>query len=101
MTQENGKSHLNLTNCCQYQIKTTKVLTMKDEFTIICDNEPIVLEVEISADFEKVPEKYREMFLNMMTSKYMNVVTLDNNIYSNTYVEKKVKKNFFKRIFNL
>jgi len=73
-------------------------MSMREEFTIMTEDGNVSLEVTISADFEGIPEKHRELFINMLTSKYMNVVSISNNIYIN---KKEIKNyNIFERIVN-
>jgi hypothetical protein len=66
----------------QYKVKISSIVEMTEEFTILSDDGEIKLEVTISADFEEIPEKYREIFINMMTTKYMNRASLTTNLYS-------------------
>ncbi len=66
----------------QYKVKISSIVEMKEEFIISSDDGEIKLEVTITADFEEIPEKYREIFINMMTTKYMNRASLTNNLYS-------------------
>ena len=49
------------------------------------------LDVKIIANFESIPEKYHEIFLNMMTSKYYGRTSFGDNPFSKC-VPPKVKK---------
>jgi hypothetical protein len=40
------------------------------------------LSVEISADFDTIPEEYQEVFLNMMSAKYLSRVSFGDNPFS-------------------
>lgn len=40
------------------------------------------LDVKIIADFSSIPEKYHEVFLNMMTSKYYGRASFGDNPFS-------------------
>ena len=82
-----------------YSIKSTTSVKLKEEFIIYDKNEEIKLEVEIIADFGSIPENYREIFLNMLTTKYLNRVNFSENSFSECRIEK--KKSFFKRLFRL
>jgi len=42
----------------------------------------IELNVDIKADFSKIPEKYHEVFLNMFSSKYIGTVSFGDNPFS-------------------
>lgn len=40
------------------------------------------LEVKISADFSSIPEEYHEVFLNIMSAKYLDTVSFGDNPFS-------------------
>jgi hypothetical protein len=42
----------------------------------------ITLNVKIEADFDTIPEQYQEVFLNMMSVKYLNRVSFGDNPFS-------------------
>ena len=42
----------------------------------------IALNVKIEADFDTVPEEYHEVFMNMMSVKYLNRVSFGDNPFS-------------------
>jgi hypothetical protein len=42
----------------------------------------IQLSVDIQADFNSIPEEYHEVFLNMMSAKYLGVVSFGDNPFS-------------------
>ena len=42
----------------------------------------IELNIEIKADFSKIPLKYQEVFLNMFSSKYVGTVSFGDNPFS-------------------
>jgi hypothetical protein len=42
----------------------------------------ISLSVKIEADFDTVPEEYQEVFMNMMSVKYLNRVSFGDNPFS-------------------
>lgn len=63
-------------------IKSSYVVELKEEFVIFTKDGGITLEVDIVADLAKVPEEYRSVFINMLTSKYMNKASVvDNSFY--------------------
>jgi hypothetical protein len=43
---------------------------------------PIEFKVKITADMADIPEKYHEVALNMITSKYINKVSFGHNPFS-------------------
>lgn len=53
---------------------TLKLQTIGDGF--------IMLDVKIEADFSKVPEKYHEVFMNMMSARYLDSVSFGDNPFS-------------------
>lgn len=63
-------------------IKSSTVIKLKEYFTVYTDDGPIDLTTEITADLEKIPEKYHEVFLNLLTSKYLNKVSFGENPFS-------------------
>lgn len=57
---------------------------MVDELKLFKDNgnKTVDLEVQIKANFEKIPEQYHQTFLSMMSARYGGIVKL----YDNTEV---------------
>ena len=49
---------------------------------ITIEDGTIELNVEIKADFSKIPEKYHEVFLNMFSSKYVGTTSFGDNPFS-------------------
>jgi len=80
------------------QITSSTVVRMNEYFTIMTENGPIDLRVDITADFKDIPEEYHEVMVNMLTSKYINKVSFGHNPFSKCNPPKKRKwYNFFKR----
>ena len=67
-------------NSVSYQ--TTKNVELKDLLTLVTDEGPIDLDIKIIADFDSIPPKYHEVFINMMTSKYYNKASFGHNPFS-------------------
>jgi hypothetical protein len=42
----------------------------------------LVLNVKIEADFDTIPEEYQEVFMNMLSVKYLNRVSFGDNPFS-------------------
>lgn len=63
-------------------VKTSNLVKLKELFMAHTQDGPIELEVEIVADFSTIPEKYHEVFLNVLTSKYLNKVSFGDNPFS-------------------
>lgn len=72
-------------------IVTSDTVTMKESFSLSTQDGVHVLEVKISANFENIPSKYHEVFLNMMTSKYLNKVSFSDNPFSECKKEERKK----------
>jgi hypothetical protein len=73
-------------------IQTSKNVQLRE--TLVLFNgieEPIELDVKIIADFNTIPEKYHEVFLNIMSSKYYNRVSFGDNPFSQCVPPKKKK----------
>jgi hypothetical protein len=79
-------------------ITTSTVVRMNEYFTLMTENGPIDLKVDITADFKDVPIEYHEIMVNMLTSKYINKVSFGHNPFSKCNPPTKRKwYNFFKR----
>ena len=63
-------------------IKTSTIVRMNEGFTLITEEGPVHLDVQIVADFAEIPPKYHEVFSNMLTSKYLNKVSFSANPFS-------------------
>jgi hypothetical protein len=63
-------------------IKTTDTVTMNETFSLTTEDGVINLDVKINADFQNIPKKYHEVFLNILTSKYLNKVSFSDNPFS-------------------
>jgi hypothetical protein len=70
-----GGGHLNIQST-QYveTYNSLKLITIEDG--------AIELNVEVKADFSKIPEKYHEVFLNMFSSKYVGTASFGDNPFS-------------------
>lgn len=73
-----------------FTIQQTKNVELSEILVVLDSNEkPIELEVKIVADFGTIPEKYHEVFLNVMTSKYYGRVSFGHNPFSQCVPPKK------------
>lgn len=75
-------------------IKTTDSVSIKESMSLTTEDGTYILDIRISADFENIPKQYHEVFLNMMTSKYLNKVSFSDNPFSEC--KKKEKKSWWK-----
>jgi len=78
MEEKNEKMDLNYGDS-YLSIKSSYVVELKEEFVVYTKDGAISLEVGIIADLAKVPKEYRGVFINMMTSKYLNKSSVVNN----------------------
>ena len=58
------------------------VKTYQTLYLITEDKGTLSLNVEISADFDSIPEEYEEVFLIMMSAKYLGRVSFGDNPFS-------------------
>jgi hypothetical protein len=63
-------------------VKSSSIVKLNEEFVVFTQDGPMSLGVEIVADFNDIPEKYHEIFLNVLTSKYLNKVSFGDNPFS-------------------
>ena len=85
-----------LGNGSNLTIQTSKNVKLKETLVLLNgiiseDDNTVELEVKITADFGAIPEKYHEVFLNMMTAKYYNRVSFGDNPFSKCLPPKKKK----------
>jgi hypothetical protein len=74
-----------------FYVKTSTIVKLNEYFSLITINGVIDLKVDITADFEKIPQEYHEVLLNMLTSKYINKVSFCDNAFSKCNLPKKNK----------
>lgn len=76
-----NKTSYNLGN--QYvNLKASTVVKLQEVFTVYTESGPIDLKVEITGDLCDIPKDYHEVFLNVLTSKYLNKVSFGDNPFS-------------------
>jgi len=77
-------------NLTGVDIKTSRNVRMRNTLTLVGDNgDAIDLNVDIEADFETIPDKYHEVFLNMLMAKYYSKVSFGDNPFSQCLPPKK------------
>jgi hypothetical protein len=84
-------SDINFGNTKFVSVKSNLIVEMNDKFVLYTDDGGCELDVKITADLESVPEKYREVFLNILTSKYLNKVSFSDNPFSVCKEQKRIK----------
>jgi hypothetical protein len=83
---------INFGNINFVSVKSNLIVEIDDNFLLHTEDGGFELKVKIRADLESVPEKYREVFFNMLTTKYLNKTNFSTNPFSSSY--KKRKKPF-------
>lgn len=74
-------------------MKQTTTLEMKDQLRLMTgEGKGITLDVSIKADFEKIPQQYHQLFMQMMSVRYGGMVNIWDNTQPFTKPEVKKKK---------
>ena len=62
---------------------TSKLVSCNEILTLMTPNDgAIQLDVKIQADFDTIPEEYHEVFLNMISAKYLKTTSFGDNPFS-------------------
>jgi hypothetical protein len=74
-------------------MKQTTIVSMKDQLTLVTgEAKGISLDVEIKADFDKIPPHYHQLFMQMMQIRYGGLVNIWDNTQPFTPIEKQPRK---------
>jgi hypothetical protein len=64
-------------------VKKASIVSVYNSLKLITPNDgAITLDIKIEADFNTIPEKYHEVFLNMVSAKYIDSVSFGDNPFS-------------------
>ena len=63
-------------------IKASTTVKLSEYFEIQTQDGPIDVIAKIECDFADIPDKYHEIVLNLLTSKYLNKVSCGDNPFS-------------------
>jgi hypothetical protein len=64
-------------------VKKASIVTVYNNLKLITPHDgAISLDIKIEADFDTIPEKYQEVFLNMISAKYIDSVSFGDNPFS-------------------
>ena len=85
------EQHLGSGNNTTFQ--TAKLYTINNTIVVKDKGDYIDLNVKIQVDLSQVDDKYHEIFVNMLTSKYLDVASFGNNPFSQC--EPVVKKHWW------
>lgn len=77
------ETEINLGSGNNLEMRSSRLVkTFQTLYLITEDKGTLSLSVEISADFDSIPEEYHEVFLNMMSAKYLGRVSFGDNPFS-------------------
>jgi len=78
-----NKSEIYLGGGNNLVMNTSKLITCYETLTLVTmGDSAIPLEIKIQADFDTIPEKYHEIFLNMISAKYLKTTSFGDNPFS-------------------
>ena len=81
--KQNKDSEIYLGGGNNLEMKSSQIVrTHQTLYLTTEDKGTLSLSVEISADFDNVPQEYQEVFLNMMSAKYLGRVSFGDNPFS-------------------
>ena len=73
-------------------VKKASIVTVYNSLKLITPHDgAISLDIKIEADFDTIPERYHEVFLNMVSAKYIDSVTFGDNPFSQCIPQPKKK----------
>ena len=89
--QKEGEFHIG--DGKHLMVKSSTVVSMNDQLRLMTgEGKSITLNVEIKADFDKIPQTYHQMFLQMLQIRYGGIVNIWDNTQPFTPPEKQKKK---------
>jgi hypothetical protein len=73
-------------------VKKASIVSVYNNLKLITPHDgAITLDIKIEADFDTIPEKYHEVFLNMVSAKYIDSVSFGDNPFSQCIPQPKKK----------
>jgi hypothetical protein len=83
LVNPDNKNHLEIGYGGEWiDIKASTVVKLQETLIVQHNNGPIVLKVDITADFNTIPQDYHEIFLNVLSSKYLGKVNFGDTPFS-------------------
>jgi hypothetical protein len=83
MAEKKKDTELFLGGGSNLQIKQASIVTLNQTLTLVTPEDgSYQLNISIQSDFETVPQRYHEVFLNMLSAKYLNVTSFGDNPFS-------------------
>lgn len=93
MTEVKKESEFYMGDGNHLTVKSSTIASMNDQLKLmIGDGKSITLDVEIKADFEKIPSEYHYLFIQMMQVRYGSIINLWDNTQPFTKPGPKKKK---------
>ena len=73
-------------------VKKASIVSVHNTLKLITPYDgAIQLDIKIQADFDTIPHKYHEVFLNMISTKYLDSVSFGDNPFSQCIPQPKKK----------
>jgi hypothetical protein len=64
-------------------VRTASIVSVHNSLKLITPHDgAITLDIKIESDFDTIPKKYHEVFLNMVSAKYLDAVSFGDNPFS-------------------
>ena len=80
---KNRDTEINLGNGNNMEMHSSRLVkTHQTLYLTTEDRGTIALNIDITADFDSIPQEYQEVFLNMMAAKYLGRVSFGDNPFS-------------------
>lgn len=80
---KNKDTEINLGSGNNMEMKSSRLVTTYQVLYLTTPEDgTISMTVKIEADFDTIPEEYQEVFMNMISVKYLNRVSFGDNPFS-------------------
>ncbi len=77
-----GQGEFHLGNGDFINLQTSSLVKLKEQVIVYTEEGPVMLNIDVTADFATIDEKYHEIFFNLISSKYLNKVAFGDNPFS-------------------
>lgn len=78
-----NEHHLQIGNNNEWlSIKSSTIVELEENLVVYFEDGPVTLTVKISADLNTIQREHHEVFLNVLTSKYLGRVSFGDNPFS-------------------
>ena len=91
MVDKKDKSEFHIGDGKHLYMQQSTIVSMKDQLRLMTgEGKGVSLDIEIKADFDKIPKEYHQLFMQMMQVRYGGII----NIWDNTqpFAKPEVKK---------